>query len=410
MHIKDNRECHNRYQRLNNKMHTYFSNALFDEYLYLAILALFLLYYSVGTIKYPDSWIRLDYNFIHSILIVYVVFKYTLIGRPALKKIEWGLAVLMLFSFIFAFQHTWYAELFDTAFLILGAKNIRTTSILKIYLVIKAPFIIATMICSQWGILENLIYNQNGRIRESYGFVYPTDFAAQVFFVIVAWIFLRQAATSVYELTAISAIALFLKYKCDTRCSVLSILLVVLGVALLKILSKYRSALLSSSLMTRGFGICCMISPYIFAGTMIFACRFYNPDNAIMAFFDKITSQRLRLGKKTFDNYDVRLFGQYIEMHGNGGSTQKPVDYTFIDSSYNSILMRYGLMVFAIVLLLITFLMVKNYQNMIVLYLLVLICLHSMMEHHLFEIHYNFSLLLPFAVAQKRLLNFTMGE
>lgn len=374
--------------------------ALFEEYIYLIILALFLLYYSADTIMYPVDWYKykLDYNYIHTFLFVYVFFKYVFIERPVFRNKEGILAFLLLFSFIISYQHTGYAELFDTVLLILGAKNVRSMIILKTYLMIKIPFIISTVICSQRGLIENLIYNQHGRIRKAFGFIYPTDFAAQVFFVIVAWSLVRQAKTTFYELIGMVLVAVFLKYNCDTRCSTISILLVVGSVAFWKIAKRVSLDCVIRSLIIQVVSSICIVASYLFSATMIFLCRFYNSDNSFLKVLNDITSQRLKLGKKTFDNYNVKLFGQYIEMQGNGGTTEKPINYTFIDSSYINILMRYGLLVFITVLMLITFLMWRNYQNMFVLVLIVLVCLHSMIEQHLFEIHYNFVLLLPFSV------------
>ena len=126
------------------------------------------------------------------------------------------------------------------------------------------------------------------------------------------------------------------------------------------------------------------------------------PDNKIMALLNKMTTGRLKLGKKTFDYYDIQLYGQYIDMQGNGGTLEKPVDYTFIDCSYINILMRFGLIVFFVVLALITFLMIKNRENLLIVYLIMLICLHSVIEHHLFEFYYNILIILPFASFEPR--------
>ena len=367
------------------------------EYLYLIIFALFILHFFPETIQYHYEWPRLNYNYIHTLLVIFIVFKFAFAERYSFIKKETILYLLILLFFMLSAQQTGYMEVFDTALLILGAKNVRATHILKTYLIIKIPLIVATIAGSQAGIIEDLIYNQNGRIREAFGFIYPTDFAAQIFFVLIAWVLIRQLKTSVFELGIMILLGAFLKKFCDARCSVICIIGLVCIVSFLKLGGKFH---LSSGFwykMKKWIRRGCIIAPYMFAGIMVLLCRFYNPENPIMVAINEITSQRLRLGKKTFDAYDIQLYGQYIEMWGNGGSTQKPIDYTFIDCSYINILMRYGLLVFVVVMMLITFLMLKNYQNLLVLTIVVLVCLHSMMEHHLFEIHYNITILLAFS-------------
>lgn len=373
-------------------------NSLLWEYVYLIILSFFLLFYSLYTIQYPANWPQPAFHYLRTVLFVYVFFKYTFMNKECLTIHETILIFILLCSFLVSYQNTGYIELFDAVFLILGAKGLNYQSILKIYLLVKAMFIISVVLGSQLGILENLVYNQHGRIRESFGFIYPTDFAAQVFFVIGAWAILRQMRLTGLELVGMVLLAVFLKWKCDARTSTICILCIVGGVIFVKLAERFGKQNSVCEKIQKALKIGFLSLPYIFAGTMILACRFYNPDNRILAWMNKLTSQRLRLGRKTFDSYNMNLFGQYIEMAGNGGTTEKPADYTFIDCSYNNILMRFGLVVFIAVMLLITFIMFKYYQSILVMGVLAVICLHSVMEHHLLEIHYNFMLLLPFCL------------
>lgn len=374
------------------------SESFLWEVLYLIIFAIFQIYYFTRSIQYPSEWPNLNYNYIHIFLFIYVFFKYAVMKNFTLKNIESILSILLLFSFTLSSCCTGYVEIFDTALFILGAKDVNDKHIVKTYLIVKIPLILMTIFGSQIGIIENLVYNQNGRIREAFGFVYPTDFAAQIFFAFAAWIFLRRLQISIWELILMSVIALFLKIKCDTRCSVLCILLIVLGTILIKVLDskKFKCGKRSSLIFSKLQKVWGVI-PWALAAFMILISRFYSPDNQMMLFLNNITSQRLKFGKKIFDYYDVKLYGQYIEMQGNGGTTEKPIDYTFIDCSYLNILMRFGLFVFVVVLILISFLMIKKYENIFVIMLLLTICLHSMMEHHLLEVYYNFTIVLPFS-------------
>ncbi|MEI3475437.1 MAG: hypothetical protein V8Q92_02225 [Coprococcus comes] len=84
-------------------------------------------------------------------------------------------------------------------------------------------------------------------------------------------------------------------------------------------------------------------------------------------------------------------------MHGNGGTTEVVADYFFIDSSYVNILMRLGLIVFILVMLIISIIMIKNLNHPYMLLAMVIICIHSVMEHHMFELYYDVFLMLPFA-------------
>ena len=84
-------------------------------------------------------------------------------------------------------------------------------------------------------------------------------------------------------------------------------------------------------------------------------------------------------------------------MIGNGGTTEQPQNYNFLDCSYVNMWLRFGGLVFIVVLLIISYLMLKNWNNILLIGIIVLICLHSIIEHHLFEFYYNIMILLPLA-------------
>lgn len=92
----------------------------------------------------------------------------------------------------------------------------------------------------------------------------------------------------------------------------------------------------------------------------------------------------------------MKLWGQYIEMHGDGGTTDPVPDYFFIDCSYLNILMRFGFAVFVIVMLLLSIMIIKSFNKPYLMVMIVVICIHSVIEQHLFELHYNIFLMLAF--------------
>ena len=143
--------------------------------------------------------------------------------------------------------------------------------------------------------------------------------------------------------------------------------------------------------------ILCLVASYGLAGFMILVSRFYRPDIEWMAKLNTLFSTRLSLGKEVFDRYDIQIWGQDIPMRGNGGSTEVVADYFFIDSSYVNILMRLGLVAFILVMLIISIIMIKNLNLPYMLMAMAIVCIHSVMEHHMFEAYYDVFLMLPFA-------------
>lgn len=108
--------------------------------------------------------------------------------------------------------------------------------------------------------------------------------------------------------------------------------------------------------------------------------------------------------QKGMEVYGFSIFGQYIPMQGNGGSTETPLNYFFLDSSYISILLQYGLIMFVMILILwgIIGLRARKEKDWVLLWILAIIAFQSIMEQHLLDISYNPFLWILFAETGKK--------
>lgn len=324
-----------------------------------------------------------------------VLFRY-MVMRPAdIKKILF--VFLIIGSFVIARRYSGVDALLETGLLIAGANDIDYRKILKVYLIVEIPMTICTMIAGYTGIITNLVYHRGEQVRMSFGFVYPTDFAAGIIFMVTAWFVLRQVRCTWIEIgLMIISVILFEKY-CDVRNSEIVMMILIICVVYLKIRNKLATKKGKEYMPSLLLKILCLVAPYGLAGFMILVSRFYRPDIEWMAKLNTLFSTRLSLGKEVFDRYDIQIWGQDIPMRGNGGSTEVVADYFFIDSSYVNILMRLGLVVFILVMLIISIIMIKNLNQPYMLMAMAIVCIHSVMEHHMFEVYYDVFLMLPLA-------------
>ena len=78
-----------------------------------------------------------------------------------------------------------------------------------------------------------------------------------------------------------------------------------------------------------------------------------------MVKIDSVLSQRLMVSHKVWSEYSIKPFGQFIEEQGWGGVADPtgidPAKYFFIDDMYIRMLFEYGIIVFAVVLILLIF-------------------------------------------------------
>ena len=388
-------------KQINNKVEEKWINSSYEfkcdlsEIFFLGIFAVWLaLIYSWTTMAHIP-WPPFFYFCVQIAIGLAVLFRYMVMRPSDIKKILFVL--LIIGSFIIARRYSGVDALLETGFLIAGANDIDYRKILKVYLIVEIPMTICTMIAGYTGVITNLVYHRGEQVRMSFGFIYPTDFAAGIVFMVTAWVVLRQARCTWIEIgLMIISVILFEKY-CDVRNSEAVMVLLILGVVYLKIRTKfaekkgkkYRPSLLLKLL--------CLVAPYGLGGFMILISRFYQPDVEWMTKLNTLFSTRLSLGKETFDRYDIQIWGQDIPMRGNGGTAEVVTDYFFIDSSYVNILMRLGLVVFILVMLIISIIMIRNLNQPYMLLAMVIICVHSVMEHHMFEVYYDVFLMLPLA-------------
>lgn len=282
-----------------------------------------------------------------------------------------------------------------TIFLI-GAKEVSFEKILKIYVILAGGIVALAVVASLFGVIVNLRYDVGDRgIRNSFGIVYPTDFAAHIFYLMITIFYLnRKRVSATCYLIAIGITGL-VYYFCNTRLDVACMVLAIAGYLWLdrRKDESYRiKAVYSVQEKKSGYISYAMPATAVL---MTIVSWLYDEKQEWMTVINSLISDRLRLGHQGLVEYGLRFFGQFIKMIGNGSTTKITTKYYFfIDCSYLYIGLQYGL-VFLLVVLTVYVFCCRKYQNdMYFLLTIVLISINCMIAHHLLEIAYN-----PFAMA-----------
>src|SRR5699024_1674078 len=111
--------------------------------------------------------------------------------------------------------------------LIFSAKNVNFNLLIKAYFKVIVSLIIAVMIFSLLGFIDNLTYYRNSIARHSFGIDYPTDFAAYVFSAILAYCYVYFKKLNYLHYILIIIIALLVNYFTNARLDTIVITLVV---------------------------------------------------------------------------------------------------------------------------------------------------------------------------------------
>lgn len=291
-------------------------------------------------------------------------------------------AMVMIFS--------GYKEVFYFAVILLGAKNVPFGKILKVYLLVNLTVLLSAFIASRLDIIEDLVYVRDffGE-RNSFGIIYPTDFAAHIFFLLSAWYYVIRKKLQTYHIVLGAFICAIVYYYCKTRLDCTTMALLLLG---LWIIQRKDNGICDDGNKKSIFNYLRKNAPWLgVAGfaTMYVLSWLYMPNVSIFQFIDRIISSRLQLGNQGLREYGFSLFGQHVLMNGNGGSVIEPADYFYIDSSYLFTYLCYGV-VFLSLILFIHYSCCKKYsKDRCYLLILSVIVINCMIAHHMIDLAYN---------------------
>ena len=375
------------------------------EYTYFILLSTFLLDAFLRTTMFQIVWPAHLHQMMRVVAFLMVFLKLFLREQIKLKKLG---IVIGISGFIFlGWVISGYAVIWDIWILMLGAYNISFRKILSVYLAILVPALIVTVIAALCGEIENLTYYPVGRRpRISFGIVYPTDFAAYLFFGFAAYCCWRRTMLRYWEIAGLFVAALFCYYFCDARNSTICLILLGMGCLFAKIWGRIKaSGPQKEYALPVWVKKLLPITPLLFAGAIWVLTALYRDSNTFLAWLNGKLSMRLSLGKNGLKQYGLSLLGQPIPMIGNGSSTDVKPDYFFLDSSYILIGMRFGLLILFSICFLYALYILRAAQGKDVLLMIVLttILLQCMFEHHLTEYVYNPFWLLCFSSREHRM-------
>ena len=99
---------------------------------------------------------------------------------------------LLLLSGILVYFQTGKLNFLVYSALLVLLVDVDMKVVLKTYLIVAGILVLSVFILSLLGAVPNLQYNREGVIRNSFGFIYPTDFASHCFYLFLAFSYLLK--------------------------------------------------------------------------------------------------------------------------------------------------------------------------------------------------------------------------
>lgn len=357
------------------------------EITYLVLYGLLLIRDFFDTTMFIIPWPVGIMRYLYLAIIIYVIAK--MIFHRTYTIPEYLLSFVILLTFSVSAVVSGYIWLVGIGFLIVGAKDVNIDNILKVYLVIGSVILIAAFIASQCGFIENLVYlSETKGSRQSFGIIYPTDFAAHVFYLILAGVCIKNRKISIWSILVVLCLDIFLLKACAAYTSFICIGLFLVAMICIK-LSEHKEKASAAKAVKWKYALCG--TPVVYCGIFFMLSIFFDEDNHIWYVLDQLLSIRLQLSQWAIKEYGFTLFGQMIPENGNGGSIAENESYFFLDDSYMRIALLYGLVLLIVVLLLMVLSKVRAVRadRMTLFVAMLVVAIHCVMEHHLLESAYN---------------------
>lgn len=361
---------------------------------YLIIFGIILAHHFLDTTMFMIPWPPKTGLVLYFLIMVYTIGK--IMFHNTMSRKELIISAVILFCFITSAIVADYSFLFEVAFLIVGAKNVSFDKILKEYLVIGILILIAALVASQVGLIENLVYpSARGMDRKAFGTIYPTDFAAHLFYLNLAWLCINNRKVKLWDVLITVALIFIVFLECGAYTSTICLGLCIVAEITIWICKKknYEPKYLTTfTWMPVLMGAMFIILTHLYRGGVQFWDR-----------LNQVLSLRLQISAQGVQQYGYSLFGQNIAEVGNGGAVETRDNYFFLDDSYLRIALEYGVLILAIVLIVLIIIGKRAIceKRYMLLAALVLISIHCFMEQHMLEIAFNPFILCLFVDMQR---------
>ena len=358
----------------------------FENLLVSIVVSVVVFFNTLSTTMLDRTFFQVKVNFLFLVvLLLGLRFLYTM--RVSYKYLI--LSILLLLSGVLVYFQTNRLNFLVYYMLLVLLVNVDMKVVLRNYVIVAGILVVGVFLLSLVGMVPNLQYNRAGVIRNSFGFIYPTDFASHCFYLFLAISYLlKDKLIWTRSLFGVLLSAFIIKY-CDARLNALSILLAT--VIFIYFYYSNEKKLKIFALLP--------YSAVVFASVVTYLSYKFSWSDPFLVSINKLITGRLGLGRNAFDTFGVHLFGtRNVQFIGSGGKTESVIGYNYVDSSYVQMLFTYGIV--PVVLLIIIYVVASKQQYKDGQYLLVailsLIAFNCMIEAFWFVPTYNIFMFLLF--------------
>lgn len=361
------------------------------EILALIALVIFLVVSIIDVTFYVKFLPRVTYKILIAISLILLVVK-ELYKRKYDYRTIIGLFVTVLIYLLIAKMSSLTSNIAIGIFFIYGLRDIPFKSVAKTSLVISVCLLLFVIISSKLGIIPSYLEVSGTRLRSYLGFRYAL-FPSIILMDIVAIIFyLKQNRLRIWQWFLLVLSVYWVYDQTDSRLTFYSSCILLICNLSIKLfpnaLSKLEHVL---NVFKPTFIINALVSFWV-AFTYLNSSNFFVND--LFYKLNNMLGGRIYLANKSLQLFGFGWFGRPVEWYGNGLTVEGVRNYQtylYVDNLYIQILQKYGLLILALMVLLLTLTLFKVIQKRqwVLALILILMSCHSMIDDLNLYLHYN---------------------
>ena len=212
---------------------------------------------------------------------------------------------------------------------------------------ISIVFFLFVLILETFGFIPDIIIGRGADvIRYSMGYIYPLEFMAHFFFLVLMFVYIKKQSINIQQILCILLLSILIFKITDARTSFILLLGIIFILSLNLKFDFNRIFKYIPKVVFILLAICLFFVPVLLS-------LFYDGSNCILSTLNNIVSNRLYLGNQALNEYGITLFGNSIEWVGFGGELDPSAvysSYNFVDCWYVKNLLEHGIIYEIIVL------------------------------------------------------------
>ncbi|WP_047999285.1 polysaccharide biosynthesis protein [Lactiplantibacillus herbarum] len=367
---------------------------------YLIIFAGYLASVTIQTTMFNVMYSHRVGTIIQLVTVAAILVKISCFDQLTERQLIGQISLLTLITLVTLISGAHY--LVTTVLLMMGARGVSFRRIMQIYLWIVGGILLIALVAAELGIIKNITFVTNDGVRQSLGVVYTTDFAAHIFYLCGAYLYLQARYFRLYELLPVLVGGGVIYYFTKTMTDTLALLVLII----LFLIYIYRRQLARMPKLLISLRYSFLALPVASLSIIGLSVIFNFQDTNLMR-LNAWLSSRLELGNNALLAYGVKILGQSaIPVNGWGGERANMLTngigdatYFFIDSSFLNALIAYGLLFTIVLIVGFTWRLYDRVrqQDYLLPVIFVAIAISSMFDQHFLEITYNVFILMAFA-------------